>query len=103
MRRKVIVWLSLFTLVFLMACGIMANAAVLPETNATATPFRTDSESPAEYIVTAERLNVRDNAGVVVKDFYYLRGDVVIIREIVDGWGKIAEDRWVWMQWLEAK
>jgi hypothetical protein len=94
-----LIWICFFTLVFLTACGMMVNSAVLPEANTVNSPF----PNVEEYVVTAERLNVRDNMGVVVRDIYYLRGDVVIIREIADGWGKIAEDRWVWMEWLEAK
>ena len=91
------VWILFFTAVFLLGCGMMVNSAVLPEANTVNSP------TVDEYVVVAERLNVRDNMGVVVKDFYYLRGDVVIIREVVDGWGKIAEDRFVWMEWLEER
>jgi hypothetical protein len=87
------------TAVFLLGCGMMVNSAVLPEVNTVNSPF----PNVTEYVVTAERLNVRDNMGVVVKDIYYLRGDVVIIREITDGWGKIAEDRFVYMEWLEER
>ena len=94
-----LVWICFFTAVFLLGCGMMVNSAVLPEANTVNSPF----PNIEEYVVTAERLNVRDKRGVVVKDIYYLRGDVVIIREIADGWGKIAEDRWVYMDWLEER
>ena len=93
-----LVWICFFTAVFLLGCGMMAvNSAVLPEANTVNSP------TVDEYVVVAERLNVRDKRGVVVRDIYYLRGDVVIIREIVDGWGKIAEDRFVYMDWLEER
>jgi len=67
---KMIYFIAILVLAAI-ACGM--NAAILPETNATATPFPTVTESPSpQYRVIAHSLNVREYPSLSAPVLYNL-------------------------------
>ena len=61
--------------------------------------------SSEEYIVTANSLNVRENAGTNYKILKVLhKNDVVRISNVVNNWGKLSDTfGWVSMKYLKKK
>src|SRR3972149_4323706 len=87
-------------LVFALGCG-MANAAIMPETNTVNTPFPNVTESPAEYVVAADVLNVRKRPSIYAPVVDWLsQGEVITVlgeHTDTDGivWYNIGHDEWV--------